>query len=124
MNPNPPHKFLAQICFQIEVEGKKTVSFDNQWRFILADSKSDAIFLARELGLNEEQTFLNENEKKVHWKFMGVPEIIEIPELAHGIEIISQLVSPDDAVDYSNYIKLKSQDLALNISKKELTYHL
>lgn len=120
----PNHKFLAQICFQIEVEGKKTVSFDNQWRLILADSKSEAIFLARELGLNEEQIFLNENEKKVHWKFMGVPEIIEIPELAHGVEIISQLVSPEDAKDYSNYIKLKSQDLALDITKKELTYHL
>lgn len=120
----PENKFLAQLCFQIEVEGKKSVSFDNQWRLILADSKSDAVFLARELGLTEEHTYLNDKNKKVHWKFMGVPEIIEIPELSHGIEIISSLISPEDANDYSNYIKLKSQDLALSISKKELTFHL
>ncbi len=121
---NQMNKYLAQLCFQIEIESKKEISFDIQWRFILADSKEDAIFLARELGLVEEQTFFNYQDKQVNWKFIGVPEIIEIPELNHGMEIISNSIEPIDSKEYARFIQLKSQDLALRISKKELTFHL
>lgn len=118
------NKYLTQLCFQIEIEDKQEISFEMQWRFILAESESDAVFAAREIGLKEEQVFLNGKNKNVHWKFISIAEVIEINEANHGVEIISSQVEPIDSNDYLKFIELKSQDLAFRINKKELTFRL
>ena len=54
-------------------------------------------------GHREQDTFLNNAQKLVHWKFIDVSELHPLNELTDGAEIYSRVYEEDDA---DNYIKI------------------
>lgn len=93
--------YIAKIVFNISAENTAhKPQFDEQLRLISAETKEEAFFKARTLGLREEDTFLNDNQNKVKWEFINVTEIVPVKSLEDGTEIYSQIHETDEAKAY------------------------
>jgi len=67
--------YLAKIAFQIICgEGNHQPQFDEQLRLIAAEEEEEALLKARNIGINEQESFLNQHQKLVQWKFIDVSE--------------------------------------------------
>jgi hypothetical protein len=96
--------YLAKIVYRIICgEGNHTPQFDEQLRLIHAEDDMHAFQKARIIGDSEEDNFLNDRKKPVHWKFIDVAELHPLNELIDGAEIYSGICEKDDA---ASYIKL------------------
>jgi hypothetical protein len=101
--------FVAKIIFQIVVQHKnEQPQFDEQLRFIRAQSVADAYLKAKLIGQEEETTFINTKEKQVTWKFIDVSEIDAINEPTHGMILHSSITEEQDAMNYVFYIQQKA----------------
>ncbi|MBT1702764.1 DUF4288 domain-containing protein [Chryseosolibacter indicus] len=93
--------YIAKIVFNISAENTThKPQFDEQLRLIAAESREEAFYKARTLGLREEDTFLNDNHNKVKWEFINVTEIVPVKNLEDGIELYSQIYETDEAKAY------------------------
>jgi hypothetical protein len=93
--------YLAKLVFRIICgEGNHTAQFDEQLRLLYAENEMHAFQKARILGDSEEDNFLNNDQKPVHWKFIDVSEIHHLSELIDGTEIYSCIREEDDADEY------------------------
>src|SRR3982750_4508705 len=70
--------YIAKIVFNITADGVNKTQFDEQLRLINADSTEEALLRARTIGLNEEDSFYNDNKKKVKWEFVNVADLLPI----------------------------------------------
>src|SRR5689334_21173617 len=96
--------YLAKIIYRIICgEGDHTAQFDEQLRMIQAETGNQAIEKAIELGEREQETFYNNNQQLVQWKFINVSEIYEVSELIDGAEIYSRIHETDDAFSYLKF---------------------
>ena len=105
--------YLAKIIYRIICgEGDHTPQFDEQLRLIQAEDDMHAFQRARMLGEKEEDNFLNDFQKPVHWKFIDVPELHLLDDLADGAEVYSKIDEKEDAVVYIRQIRLRAQYLS------------
>ncbi|MEO6456007.1 MAG: DUF4288 domain-containing protein [Ginsengibacter sp.] len=96
--------YLAKLIYRIICgEGNHKPQFDEQLRLISAEDDLAAFQKARVTGHREQDTFLNNAQKLVHWKFIDVSELHPLNELTDGAEIYSRVYEEDDA---DNYIKI------------------
>ncbi|MEP6596024.1 MAG: DUF4288 domain-containing protein [Ginsengibacter sp.] len=96
--------YLAKLVYRIICgEGNHKPQFDEQLRLIHAEDDLYAFQKARTTGHQEEDTFLNNAQKLVHWKFIDVPELHPLNELTDSAELYSRICEEDDA---DNYIKI------------------
>ncbi len=58
------------------------------------------------MAIAEEDNFLNNEQKPVHWKFIDVSELHALNELVDGTEIYSCIREEDNA---DEYIKITSK---------------
>ncbi|MEO6328035.1 MAG: DUF4288 domain-containing protein [Ginsengibacter sp.] len=96
--------YLAKLIYRIICgEGDHKAQFDEQLRLIHAEDDLQAFQKARVTGHSEQDTFLNNTQKLVQWKFIDVSELHPLTALTDGAEIYSRVYEEDDA---DNYIKI------------------
>jgi hypothetical protein len=111
--------YIAKIIFRI-CNGKKDqkVQFDEHLRLVEADYFDEAFLRARMLGLQEEASFMNEQEHEVRWEFVNVAEISPLTHLEHGQELYSQIHETEEAGAYIHYIHQKA--VALQVEHRPI----
>jgi hypothetical protein len=106
--------FISKIVFGITAENKQTQQFDEQIRLIQADSTEEAFLKARMIGLAEEDSFLNDDNKQIKWEFINIAELIPLKRLEDGVEVYSRIHEMEEAKSYINFIHQKAVSLRLN----------
>lgn len=104
--------YLAKLVFRIICgEGNHTPQFDEQLRLLFAENEMHAFQKARILGDAEEDNFLNNEQKPVHWKFIDVSELHALDELIDGVEIYSRINEEDNADEYTKMVSRRANYL-------------
>ena len=112
--------YVAKLVFQIICgDGKHTAQFDEQLRLVKAANEDEAFELATELGMNESDSFYNQQNQVVQWKFINISELYEL-SLIEGAELHSKISEADDAYDYISLINAKAQHIKQKHSHKLL----
>ena len=116
--------YLAKIVYQIICgDGCHRPQFDEQLRMILAGDKLTALYKAMETGVREEDSFMNNSNKLVHWKFVNVAELYPLTEMGDGAEVYSRVTEWDDANAYTKLINQRASRLENEI-KQQVSEHL
>lgn len=106
------NRYLVKLVYQIICgEGLHIAQFDEQLRLITAPDEAGALHKGRNIGLQEEETFYNERQQLVQWKFINVAELYSIDELKDGAEVFSQVRESDDPHAYCSFVHHKSNTL-------------
>lgn len=104
--------YLAKIIYRIICgDGIHTAQFDEQLRLVHADDDFHAFQKARLIGQKEEDNFLNQHQKPVHWKFIDITELHPLEDLTDGAEIYSKIDEKEDALKYIRQINTRSRYL-------------
>jgi hypothetical protein len=106
--------YISKIVFGITAENQQTQQFDEQLRLIQADTTEEAFLKARMIGIGEEDSFLNDNNKCVKWEFINVAELVPLKKLEDGMEIYSRIHEMEEAKSYVNFIHQRAVTLRLN----------
>src|SRR5829696_2412584 len=102
--------YLSKIVYRIICgDGNHTAQFDEQIRIVSAKDRAEALNKSREIGMQEEETFYNNSQQLVQWKFIDVAEIYSLENLTDGAEVYSQIKETDDAESYCNFVFHKAQ---------------
>ena len=104
--------YLAKIVYQIICgDGDHTAQFDEQLRLIKAENKKEAFNKAQRTGKSEEETFLNEKQQLVQWRFINVSELYKLSDLIDGAEVYSRIEERDDADGYIDTLNKKAKHI-------------
>ena len=115
--------YLAKLVYRIICgEGNHKPQFDEQLRLIHAEDELQAFQKARTTGHREEDTFLNNAQKLVHWKFIDVPELHPLNELTDGAELYSRICEEDDADNYIKITYKRAAHLLENSTYQSVTF--
>ena len=115
--------YLAKLVYRIICgEGNHKPQFDEQLRLIHAEDDLHAFQKARTTGHREEDTFLNNSQKLVHWKFIDVPELHPLNELTDGAELYSRICEEDDADNYIKITHKRAAHLLENRTYESVTF--
>jgi hypothetical protein len=102
--------YLAKIVYQIICgEGHHTPQFDEQLRLIAAPDEQEAFHKAQRIGITEEESFYNDKQHLVRWKFVDVCELYRLSELIDGAELYSRIQEAGSAESYIDMIHRKSE---------------
>jgi hypothetical protein len=108
--------YIAKIVFNISAENTvHKPQFDEQLRLIAAEDKEEAFLKARTLGINEEDSFLNDQQNKVKWEFINVAEVIPVKNLEDGMELYSHIHETDEAKSYIHTVHQKAIFIRMNV---------
>lgn len=111
--------YLAKLVFNIRINnGSDNKQFDEQTRMIKANSIENAFFKARRLGKNHEESFVNNENHLVEWKFIDVVELYELNGAKDGQELYSTTHESENANSFIKYVKDKS----MMIQTKSLSF--
>ena len=115
--------YLAKLVYRIICgEGNHKPQFDEQLRLIQAEDDLDAFQKARTTGQREEDIFLNNAQKLVHWKFIDVPELHPLSELTNGAELYSRICEEDDADSYIKITHKRAAHLLENSTYQSVAF--
>ena len=104
--------YLAKIVYRIICgEGNHTPQFDEQLRLVYAEDDMHAFQKARLIGDAEEDNFLNDHQKPVHWKFIDVAELHPLNDLIDGAKIYSKIGEEENAANYIRLINDRGKHL-------------
>jgi len=104
--------YLAKIVFRIICgDGSHTAQFDEQLRLIVARDEDEAFYKAQSLGVQEEDTFLNVQQKPVQWQFINVCELYRVTGLIDGAELYSSIREAGDAEAYIDLVHKKAEGI-------------
>lgn len=113
------NRYLVKLVFHINIDnGTHTTQFDEQVRIVNARTIEDAFQKARMLGKKEEDTFINADNKLVHWQFIDVADIYAIDAMQDGEQVYSCTHENSDHRHFIDYIRQK----AMLIQAKSLTF--
>ena len=112
--------YLSKIVFQIICgDGHHTPQFDEQLRLIQAKDERTAYTKAVSIGNSEEDTFYNNKEQLVQWRFIGVSELYQM-SLVDEAELCSRISEADRAEDYINMVHKKAEQIESRYSHELL----
>jgi Domain of unknown function (DUF4288) len=101
--------YLTKIVYQIICgDGNHTPQFDEQLRLIAAADEHEAFRKAKQIGVMEQESFLNEKQHLVKWKFINVCELYKLSELIDGAELYSRIQEADDAGRFIEIVHRKA----------------
>jgi hypothetical protein len=103
--------YIAKIIFKISSGAKP--QFDEHLRLIKAENFEEAFLKARILGLQEEETFLNDKLKTVKWEFINVSDLYPLTDLKDGIELYSHIHEEEEASHYIHNVHQKAAFMQL-----------
>lgn len=82
--------FLVKIVFQIRTgKSDSNHQFDESFRLLEADDIADAYKKAVQIGQIEQSSFSNINNEIIEWRFIDVPDVIELGQLKDGVEVFA-----------------------------------
>lgn len=111
--------YLVKLLFNINInEGEDRKQFDEQIRLIKSCSPEEAFLKARSIGRDEEEIFLNAENKLVNWQFIDVVELIALDQAGDGDHLYSNSLKENDHGSYIQFIKQK----AMELQSKNLTF--
>ena len=113
--------YTAKIVFRIICKEEKTAQFDEQLRLIEASNQQEAFEKAQAIGIKEEETFLNHEQKSVQWQFINVAELQKLNNITDGIELQSRTEEQEDAERYTNMIHQKARIIQMKTLQQLLT---
>lgn len=112
--------YLAKIVFRIICgDGDHTAQFDEQLRLIAAGNEDEAFEKACTIGKKEQDSFYNQKQQLVHWKFINVSELYHLSELIDGAELYSRINEVDDADAYTTFVHRRAESI-----QKKYTHQL
>jgi hypothetical protein len=101
--------FLAKIVYRIVCgDGDHTAQFDEQLRLVQAADENEAFDKAKIIGEQEQEMFLNQQQKLVTWQFVNVCELYKISALIDGAELYSRIQETDNADSYIELVNKKA----------------
>jgi len=104
--------YLVKVIFRIICgDGEHTAQFDEQLRLIHANSKEEAFHKAQVLGMKEQDSFFNRQEKLVQWQFVSISELYRLDKLEDGIELYSRIEEKDNAESYIQIVHTKAEQI-------------
>lgn len=107
--------FLAKVVYRIICgDGEHTPQFDEQLRLIMAFDEKQALQKAMALGKQEEDSFYNNSEKLVQWKFINVSELHKLAGLMDGVELYSRIEEKENGDIYTEIIHRRAASLKQN----------
>jgi hypothetical protein len=113
--------FLAKIVYRIVCgEGDHTAQFDEQLRLVQAADENEAFDKAKAIGEQEQEVFLNQQQKLVTWQFVNVCELYKISALIDGAELYSRIQETDNAGAYEDLVHKKADHIKANNTHKYL----
>jgi len=108
--------YLAKLVYRIVCgTGDHSAQFDEQLRLVSAMDEEQAFEKAMEIGTNEQETFFNNRQQLVNWKFINISELYRLSELIDGAELYSRINEVDDAESYITFVNRK----AVSIQQKQ-----
>jgi hypothetical protein len=113
--------YLSKLVFQIICgEGIHRAQFDEQLRLIAATDAREAFDKALVIGEREQETFYNQQQKLVQWKFINVAELYKLSGLLDGAELYSSIQEQDNAGLYIELTNKKAAHIELNSTHRFL----
>lgn len=110
--------YLAKIVFQIVCgDGKHTPQFDEQLRLVRATDEEAAFQKAVSIGTSEQETFYNQKQQLVQWRFINVTEIYQM-SLIDEAEVHSRISEVDSAEDYISFVHKKAERIRNNYADR------
>lgn len=106
--------YIAKIVFGITAENQTKQQFDEQLRLIEAETLEEAFLKSRKIGLQEEDSFINDKNNRVQWEFINVAELIPLKKLEDGAEVYSRIHEMEESKSYVNFIHQKAIALRMN----------
>lgn len=104
--------YLAKIVFRIHCgEGNHIPQYDEQLRLIAADNQADAFFKAQSLGKAGEETFFNNKQQLVQWRFVNVCELYRLQPMIHGAELYSRITEEENEAAYEYIVNKKAENI-------------
>jgi hypothetical protein len=101
--------YLAKIVYRILCgDGQHTAQFDEQLRLITADDEGEAFEKATAIGRNEAETFFNQRQELVEWRFVNVAELYRLQDMLDGAEVYSRITEVDNAEGYTAFVHHKA----------------
>jgi len=114
--------YLAKIVYRIHcgTDGDQHAQFDEQLRLISAANETEAFEKATGIGQQEQEIFLNKQEKLIEWKFINVSELYQLSALIDGAELYSRIQETDNADLFTELVHRKAAHIKENITHKIL----
>ena len=112
--------YVTKLVFQIICgAGNHTGQFDEQLCLIEATNEDEALIKAVDLGMGREETFYNQRQELVQWKFVNISELYQL-NLTDGVEVSSKINEVDDDLAYTNLVHAKAEQIKRKQSHKLL----
>lgn len=109
--------YLASLVFQIHISAHPTKQqFETQWRLVEAETEKAAYEKLQLMGLQEQDSFINDKNQIVQWEYLGTPNIQKLGNLNDGIKLLSNITAPEEGLHYRMFIIDKSN---ANLQKYE-----
>ncbi|MFL5772346.1 MAG: DUF4288 domain-containing protein [Flavisolibacter sp.] len=109
--------YLAKLVYRIICgTGEHSAQFDEQLRLVSASDEEQAFEKAIAFGTAEQETFFNNRQQLVTWKFINVSELYRLSELIDGAELYSRINEVDEADSYITFVNTK----AVSIQQKQI----
>lgn len=70
--------FTAQIIYRIKSGSSNTEQYEEQWRLVYAEDEYEALEAAREIGKEEEATFVDRHGRTVCWELVAVKDLQQV----------------------------------------------
>lgn len=114
--------YLAKIVYRIHCgnDGEACAQFDEQLRLIAAENETMAFEKASAIGEQEQELFLNKDEKLVQWEFINVSELYQLSALIDGAELYSRIQESDNPELFTELVHRKAAHIKNNITHKIL----
>lgn len=104
--------YLVKIIFRIICgDGDHTAQFDEQLRLIQAHEEQEAFLKAKDIGLKEEESFVNKKHQLVQWKFINIAELYKLNGFIDGAELYSRIYETDNADQYISLTNKKAANI-------------
>lgn len=101
--------YISKIIFRISsANTEHTPQFDEQLRLISANSSEEAFIKARQIGLREEDAYINDRNNTVKWEFINVSEVLPLNKIEDGVELYSSIHETNEAQNYIHCVHQKA----------------
>lgn len=98
--------FLVKLVFRILCgDGQHQAQFDEQWRLLRAPDGRSALKKAYDLGEKEATVFMNQQDVRIQWRFLGVVSMKEVDMDTEQVELCSCTQEPEDDLTYLSKIR-------------------
>ena len=105
--------YLAKLVYRIICgPGDHMAQFDEQLRLIHAEDDLHAFNKAQLTGEREQNSFLNQADHPVQWKFINVTELHKLEQITDGAEVYSRIHEEGNGDNYQHIVQAKARYLS------------